>query len=140
MTHEETIAFFARRHEAYEELDAKALAADYSEDAVIDSPTGGTHRGREAAEAVLKRVFSAFLDMKITAEPPIVDGDTVAQVLSIEGTNVGEFMGLPPSRRPFRMPAVFVYELKNGQIVRERRIYDFMGMLVQIGVLKAKPA
>jgi len=24
--------------------------------------------------------------------------------------------------------------------VRERRIYDFTGMLVQVGVLKAKPA
>jgi hypothetical protein len=38
------------------------------------------------------------------------------------------------------MSAVFFYELKHGRIVRERRIYDFTGMLVQIGILKAKPA
>jgi hypothetical protein len=30
--------------------------------------------------------------------------------------------------------------LENGKIVRERRIFDFTGLLVQIGVLKAKPA
>jgi len=30
--------------------------------------------------------------------------------------------------------------LRNGKIVHERRIYDFTGLLVQIGVLKAKPA
>jgi hypothetical protein len=35
---------------------------------------------------------------------------------------------------------VFLYTVKDGQILHERRIYDFTGMLVQIGVLKAKPA
>ena len=49
-------------------------------------------------------------------------------------------MGLPPSGRSFRYAAVFLYELKDRQIVRERRISDFTGLLVQIGVLKAKPA
>jgi hypothetical protein len=34
---------------------------------------------------------------------------------------------------------VFVYELKDGKIVHERRIYDFTGLLIQIGVLKVKP-
>jgi hypothetical protein len=28
----------------------------------------------------------------------------------------------------------------NHQIVHERRIYDFTGVLVQIGTLKARPA
>ena len=35
--------------------------------------------------------------------------------------------------------AVFLYELRDRHIVRERRIYDFTRLLVQIGVLKAKP-
>jgi ketosteroid isomerase-like protein len=48
-------------------------------------------------------------------------------------------MGLPPTGKPFRLPAVFLYELRDGRIVRERRIYDFTGLLVQVGVLKAKP-
>ena len=33
-----------------------------------------------------------------------------------------------------------VFEIRGRQIVRERRIYDFTGLLLQIGVLKAKPA
>ncbi len=32
-----------------------------------------------------------------------------------------------------------MYTLKDGKVVHERRIYDFTGMLIQIGVLKAKP-
>ena len=52
---------------------------------------------------------------------------------------MGSFLGLEPSGRSFHIPAVFTYELRNGQIAREQRIYDFTGLLVQIGVLKAKP-
>jgi len=48
-------------------------------------------------------------------------------------------VGLPATGQPFRVPAVFLFELRAGQIVRERRIYDFTGVLVQIGVLKTKP-
>ena len=70
----------------------------------------------------------------------MIDGNHVAQVVSAEGTDVGGFFGLPPTGKPFHLPTVFVYELRGRQIVRERRIYDFTGLLIQIGVLKAKPA
>lgn len=140
MSRQEMVDFFRRRAEAYEDLDAAALAADYAEDAVIDSPTAGVHHGREAAEKALRAVFGAFLDMTMAVEELIIDGDRAATVLSIEGTHIGEFLGLEPTGKRFTMPAVFVYELKAGRIVREQRIYDFTGLLVQIGVLKAKPA
>jgi hypothetical protein len=32
-----------------------------------------------------------------------------------------------------------IYLLKDGLIVRERRVYDFTGLLVQVGAIKAKP-
>jgi predicted ester cyclase len=88
---------------------------------------------------VLKAVFDAFLDLKVRSERLIVDGNQVAQILSIEGTDLGGFLGLPPTGKIFQLPAVFLYELNGLTIVRERRIYDFTGMLVQIGALKAKP-
>ena len=34
---------------------------------------------------------------------------------------------------------VLVFELRDGKITHERRLYDFTGLLVQVGVLKAKP-
>jgi steroid delta-isomerase-like uncharacterized protein len=139
MTRDEVVAFFDRRQAAWENLDAAALAADYADHCVVDSPAGGTHTGRDSVQSVLEAVFGAFLDQKLSTDQLLVDGDHVAQVLSIEGTNMGGFLGLAPSGKRFRISAVFVYELKNRQIVRERRIYDFTGMLTQIGVLKTKP-
>jgi len=138
-TRDEVAALFVRRQEAYDDLDATALAADYAEDAVVESPTAGAHTGRSAVEATFRAVFNAFLDMAVTSDDLIIDGDRVAQAMTVTGTHVGEFLGLAPTGKRFRLRAVFVYELRNGKIVRERRIYDFTGMLMQIGVLKAKP-
>ena len=140
MSREDMLALFKRRREAYEDLDAAALAADYADDAVIESPTAGLHRGREAAEKALKAIFTAFLDLTMTVDNLLIDGNQAATVLSIEGTHIGEFLGLQPTGKRFTMPAVFFYEVVDGRIVHERRIYDFTGLLVQIGLLKAKPA
>ena len=58
----------------------------------FDSPTAGELRGRAAAERALRAVFDAFLDMKVTTEQLIIDGDHVAQIMRIEGTNLGGLM------------------------------------------------
>jgi steroid delta-isomerase-like uncharacterized protein len=139
MTREEIVAFFDRRQAAFDNLDVAALGADYAPDCVVDSPTGGTHHGQAAAQLVLDAWLRAFLDLKVRIEGQVIDGSQVAQILHFEGTHIGEFLGLPPTGKPFRINAVFVYEVRGRQIVRERRIYDFTGMLLQIGVLKAKP-
>ena len=139
MTRDEIVAFFERRQELYDDLDAAALAADYADDAVIESPIAGVHTGRPAIEKALRAVFAAFVDRTMTTESLVIDGDKVAQVIAVQGTHVGEFMGLPPTGKPFHFSAVFLYELRDRKIVHERRIYDFTGLLMQIGVLKAKP-
>jgi steroid delta-isomerase-like uncharacterized protein len=139
MTRDEIVAFFHRRETLYNDFDAAALSVDYADAAVIDSPIAGVHTGRRDAEQALTAVFTAFLDRRMKTESLLIDGDLVAQSFTIEGTHIGEFLGLPPTGKRFRHSAVFLYELRDRQIVRERRIYDFTGLLVQIGVLKAKP-
>lgn len=139
MTRDAIAAIFDRRRAAWDNQDAVTLAADYTVDCVIESPSAGIHHGRAAAEQVLRSVFDA-LDVKMRQDVLLIDGDLVAQVLSIEGTDDGQFLGLPPTGKSFRVPAVFLYTLKDGQIASERRIFDFTGLLMQVGLLKAKPA
>jgi steroid delta-isomerase-like uncharacterized protein len=140
MTRDEIAAMFARREEAFEEMDAAALAADYADDAIIESPTVGTHRGPAAAAQAFEALFHAFADHTRKTDELLIDDNHVAQVLRLEGTNLGGLMGLPPSGKHFDVSAVFLYELRGDKIARERRIYDFTRMLVQIGILKARPA
>jgi steroid delta-isomerase-like uncharacterized protein len=138
MTRDEILAILDRRREAYDRQDVDALARDYAPDCVVESPTGGVHHGPAAAAQVLQTVFDAF-DARLQQEALLIDGDCAAQVVRIEGTDSGNFLGLPPTGKSFRIPAVFLYDFKDGQIMRERRIYDFTGLLVQVGLLKAKP-
>ena len=140
MTREEIVAFFERRQHLFDDLDPRGLAEEYADDAVVESPSAGTHTGRTAIEQAFRSVFGAFLDLKTHPEALLIDGDRVAQLVSSEGTQIGEFLGMPPTGKPFRLAVVFIYELKDRKILRERRIYDFTGLLVQIGTLKAKPA
>lgn len=139
MTRDDVVAMFARRDRAYDALDAAALAADYADDVVIVSPTAGTHTGVVAAEGMLRGIFEA-LDPDVKTLSLLIDGDQVAQVMQIEGANLGSLFGMPASGKTFSLTAVFLYDLRDGKIVREHRIYDFTGLLVTIGVLKAKPA
>jgi steroid delta-isomerase-like uncharacterized protein len=111
----------------------------YALDAVVDSPLGGQVSGREKVKKAFEAFFSAFPDATFTSEPPRIDGNEVVIVSSIAGTHAGGFAGLPPSGKPFRFAIVFLLKFQNGQIVRDRRIYDFTGLMVQIGMLKAKP-
>ena len=138
MTRDEIAAMFARRQEAYDDLDAAALAADYADDVVIESPMSGKH-GKLDAERYLRAFFDAFMDLKATWEPPVIDGQHVAIIGICEGTNMGGFMA-SAERRGFKLQTVMMFELKGRKIVREQRIYDFTGMLVQVGILKAKPS
>ena len=140
MTREQIAALFARRDADFARRDAAALAVDYADDATIHSPTSGVHVGPVAAQHGFDVIFSAFGDITRRTERIVIDRDRVAEVLFLQGTNLGGLLHLPPSGKHFEVPAVFTYELRDGKIARERRIYDFTGVLVQVGALKARPA
>jgi steroid delta-isomerase-like uncharacterized protein len=140
VTRDDIVALLARRHEAIVRRDAAALVAEYAEDAVVESPLAGIVKGREANEQVYRAWWSAFPDRVDHVEEAIIDGDRAAQFATLTGTDLGGFMGLPPTGKPFRIPIVYLFTFDDRHIVHERRIYDFTGMLVQLGVLKAKPA
>jgi steroid delta-isomerase-like uncharacterized protein len=140
MTRDEIVAMFARRQQALERLDARALAADYTDDGVVESPfAGGTATGRTAIAGIYEAYFRTFSDLKVMPEDMLIDGDRVVLVQRISGTETGGFMGMPPSGRSMSFRAVVLYELQDGLIARERRVYDFTGVLLQVGAPKAKP-
>jgi steroid delta-isomerase-like uncharacterized protein len=133
------VALFKRRQEAFDSLDAASLALQYTDDCTVESPVAGVIQGRAAVEKVYRAFFDAFLDMDAQTEQLLIDGEQVVEVLRVEGTSIGEFMRLPASGQRFHFTAVCLFDLRGQQIERERRIYDFTGLLVQVGVLKAKP-
>ena len=123
---------FARREEAHARHDAAALSADNAADCVLESPIAGTVRGREGIERVYHDIFAAFPDLQFEPGELLIAGDRVVQTGTQTGTDTGGFLGLPPSGKQFRAPAVLIYTINGREIVHERRIYDFSGFLLQL--------
>jgi predicted ester cyclase len=139
MTREETTALFARRQDALNRHDVAGLATLFAENCVVESPTaGGVVQGLPTVEAIDRAWVTGFPDVVLATEGLLIDGDQVAWIVRAAGTDTGGFMGLPPTGRAFEVPMVFLATLNDRHIVHERRIYDFTGMLLQIGILKAK--
>ena len=140
MTREEIFALFTKREAAWRARDAANLTADHSPEGIVVSPTGGVLEGRAEIDRIYRVWFTAFPDLIFTTEDLLVDENRAALLCRITGSHAGEFFGMPPTGRRIEVSGAFIYRVENGLIVHERRILDFTGLLVQVGVLRAKPA
>ena len=131
---------FDQRTDAWARRDPAALAASYTDDAVVSSPIFQRVVGREAIEKTFVSLFRIFPDWEMSGEEPCVSGNRGMQACRIAATQKGEFMGIPGSGKRVEFECVLIYDFRDGEISRERRIYDFTGMLIQLGVLRSKPA
>jgi steroid delta-isomerase-like uncharacterized protein len=140
MTRKEIVKFFAIRDDAWQRHDAVALAAEHTEDGVVDSPFYGKAEGRRALLNIYSQWFLSFPDAEYSTEHLLIDGNRAAQFIIMTGTQKGDFCGLAPTGRRFEMRCAFFFSFVDGMIAQEIRVYDFTRILVQLGVLTAKPA
>jgi steroid delta-isomerase-like uncharacterized protein len=140
MTRSEVTDLIARFQDGWARRDVSLLADLHAEDGVVESPfAGGVARGRKAIKQVYEELLRTFPDFMLHYDAPLIDGNRVVLIARISGTDRGGLMGLQPSGRSFDIPCVLLFDLKDGLIAHERRIYDFTGLAVQVGALKAKP-
>jgi steroid delta-isomerase-like uncharacterized protein len=133
VTTEDIAAVLARLRSAYSRLDAAAIVADYAEDCIVDSPMGGVHRGRPAVERTFRAIFSAFPDLAIEFEEPLIVDNRAVWLGTAWGTDTGGLMGLPPTGKTFSTKTIFLVTFDdNHKILRELRIYDFSRLLLQL--------
>ncbi len=139
MTRDETLAFFARRQEAWRRRDVAALVADHAPHGRVVSPMFTTVVGHDQIRLTYESLFQVFPDWDLVGETVLVDGARIAQPFVARATHAGEFMGFPGTGRRFQIQGVLLFEMEGAVIAVERRIYDFTGLLIQLGVLKSKP-
>jgi len=140
MTRDQLMALLARREQLWRKRDAAGLAADHAPDGVVVSPTGGVLEGRAEIERIYRLWFTAFPDITMTVTDTVIDDPYAVLLVNITGTHSGDFFGLAATGRRIQFTGAFIFRIKEGLIEHERRILDFTGVLVQVGVLKAKPA
>ena len=140
MTREEMLALLERRGRHWQDRDSEAIDADYAETAVLESPMTGRSVGREAIRRAYEALLEAFGELTIAREDVLVDGDQMVSVYTFTGTHTGTLFGMKGTGKQLVFRGVTVYTVAGGQIVHERRIYDFTGFLMKLGVIAARPA
>ena len=96
-----------------------------------------TLRGRPAIEEAYRQLYKAFPDIEYSVDTILIDPPRVAATITYVGTHMNDFLGLPGTNRRFEFQLARLLTVENGLIAHERRIYDFTGLLVQLGVLPA---
>lgn len=140
MTREQIVNVLNTMQRAWNSRDAVGLAAAHSDDGVVYSPIFGEVHGRAAVEQSYRDLFTAFADWTFEPQELIVDGDRAAQLFVVSATHTSDLFGVPATHRRFRIQGVLIFDFQDGKVSVERRLYDFTGLLVQMGVIKAKPA
>jgi steroid delta-isomerase-like uncharacterized protein len=140
MTRDELRAVVERYMEMWQRRDPAALAACHAPDGIVESPIYATRVGRKAIEEAHRAFFTSFPDATLAVEAIIVDPPHAATFATVNATHVNEFFGLPGTNRHLEFRTSRLVRVDDlGLIAHERRIYDFTGLLVQVGVLRAKP-
>lgn len=140
MTRKEITDFLARRDEAWQRHDVAALTANHTEDAGLESPIALGVKGRSTIQKNYRAWFSSFPDAGYSVERLLIDGNQAVQFVKMFGIHKGDFCGLAPTGKRFEVRCAFLFVFADGGISHEIRIYDFTGLLLQLGVLSAKPA
>jgi len=141
LTRADLQAIVERHLETWQRHDVAALVAFHSAGGVVESPMYGTRRGRSEIDEAYRAFFKSFPDAHMDREAIVIDPPNVAIFITVSGTHRDEFFGLPGTSKTIEIrSARFMQFDAAGSIVHERRIYDFTGVLLQLGVLRAKPA
>jgi steroid delta-isomerase-like uncharacterized protein len=139
MTREQIVAVLNTMQRAWNARDPAALAALFADDAVVHSPIFGELRGRLMIEKSYRDLFRGFADWAFEGQDVIVDGSRAAQVFTVTATHTSDMFGVDATHRSFKVRGVLVFEFRDGRIAYEQRHYDFTSLLLQVGVLKARP-
>jgi steroid delta-isomerase-like uncharacterized protein len=142
MTNAEVRSFLDRFVLAWQGQDVGALAACYTDDCVVVSPIFNTLRGRSAVEKSYADLFRALAVRNARVDDTVIGSEEPARavvVWNVQSTHVGEVFGMPATGKNIERTVAYFLTLENGKIAKELRVYDFTNMLMQLGVLRAKP-
>lgn len=96
--------------------------------------TGQVHEGADAVVAYHQAQRSAFPDQRHEhVRMHVADDDTIVSEFDLLGTNTGEFLGMAPTGRAFRVAVIAVFTFDGDRITNERVYLDGASLLRQIG-------
>jgi steroid delta-isomerase-like uncharacterized protein len=95
--------------------------------------TGQVYDGDVEVMNYYRTTRTAFPDQRHDKSRFHVTDDGVIVEFDLLGTNLGEFYGLPPTGKAFRVPVIAVFFFDGDRVVNERIYFDSASLVTQIG-------
>ena len=132
MSPEEMQSLFETHREAEAARDYEAILATFVEDCYLEThPLGLRSVGRAAARAAYQGYFTAFPDLEPDDEGRAIGDDVLVVWGTLRGTSGGEWVGVPPSGRPFAVPFANVTPFRDGLMAGETIYFDLATLCEQ---------
>lgn len=97
-------------------------------------PTGQIHDGKDAVLTYHRNQRTSFPDQRHeNVVFHVSDNDTIIAEFDLLGTNLGDFVGKPPTGKSFRVPTIAVFFFEGELLINERVYLDTASMMKQIG-------
>ena len=95
--------------------------------------TGQVYDGDDEVMGYYLSTRTAFPDQRHENARFHVADDAVIVEFDLLGTNLGDFYGLPPTGKSFRVPLIAVFFFDDDRIINERIYFDTASLVTQIG-------
>lgn len=94
-----------------------------------------TESGSEVAKRVITMWRTALPDFHVVIDRQIAEGDKVMTQHTSVGTNLGPFMGIPPTGKPGTVTGMTINRLAGGKITETWTQWDSLGTLQAFGII-----
>ena len=123
---------FERHRDAEAARDYEAILETFVEDCFLETVALGLRsEGRPAARAAYEGYFTAFPDLAPDDEGFAFGDDVVVSWGTLRGTSGGEWLGVPPSGRPFAVQFVNVAPFRDDLMAGESIYFDLASLCQQ---------
>ena len=102
---------------------------------VEHDPEPGVEPGIAGIKQMMTMFYSAFHDFHVTMIKLIAEGEISAGHMTTEGTQTGEFMGIPTSGKKISITEMQMVRISNGKAVEHRGLASAMAMMQQLGAI-----
>lgn len=135
MDTDEMRALFEAHRDAEKRRDFDAILDTFADDCYLETvPLGLRSQGKEATRTSYEAFFTAFPDLEPEDVGSAIGEDVLVVWGFLRGSSGGEWLGVPPSGKPFAVAFTNVTTFKEGRMLGESIYFDVATLCEQTGL------
>ncbi len=108
----------------------------YTADTIWHGPGGREMKGLSQVREMVQGYVTAFPDLHMTTVLQVAEGDKLATVWRVFGTNDGPLGDIPPTHKSIQIAGHVIARFEGGKIAEEWEVFDELEMLKQLGLVQ----